>query len=117
MTKDIDVAIPDYCGLSEEELEQRKPNVIAMMERLEAADPVEGGYRFTFPGDHETLAMVTSFIRNERRCCPMADYELALSGTGEPIEFTMQGPEGMQEDIREGLKLERFLQGQQRSAT
>lgn len=108
--EDGDVEIPSYCRISEDELEERKPNVIAMMEQLEAADPVEGGYRFTFPGDHETLARVTSFIRNERRCCPGADYEVTCSGTDEPIQLTMQGPAGMEEDLREGLQLERFLE-------
>lgn len=109
-TEDVEVEIPTYCGVTEEELEQRKPNVVAMMERLEDAERLEGGYRFTFPGDDETLARVTTFLRNERRCCPMADYELTCSGREEPIELTMQGPEGMADDIREGMQLERFLE-------
>lgn len=110
MTHDIDVEIPAYCGLTEEEeVDERKPNVIAMMQRLEAAEPLEGGYRFVFDGGQETLAIVTEFVRNERRCCPIADYELSLSGTGEPIELAIRGPEGMQEDIRQGMQLDRFL--------
>lgn len=107
---DVDVETPAYCSLTDEEIAERESNVVALMERLEAAEPVENGYRFVFGGDDETLARVTTFLRNERRCCPTADYELACSGDGEPIELTMQGPEGMAEDIREGLQLERFLE-------
>jgi hypothetical protein len=108
--EDVEVEIPTYCGADQQEVEERKPNVIAMMERVHSAEPLEGGYRFTFPGDDETLARLTTFLRNERRCCPMADYELSLSGSEEPITFTMQGPEGMREDIRDGLQLDRFLE-------
>lgn len=106
---DVEVEVPEYCGVTEETIEERKPNVVAMMERLEDALPVQGGYRFTFPGDDETLAMVTTFLENERRCCPIAEYELVCSGSTEPIQLTMQGPERMQDDIREGMQLERFL--------
>lgn len=110
MSGDAGIEIPAYCGATQEEIDQRKPNVISMMNRLEAAEPVEDGYRFVFDGDDETLARVTSFLRNERRCCPGADDEPTCSGTGEPIELTMRGAEGMQVDIREGLQLERFLE-------
>lgn len=109
MHEDVEVTIPAYCGLSENELEQRKPRVIEMMKRAEGYEPVEGGYRFTFPGDRDTLALVTTFATNERVCCPMAQFRLSFSGSKEPIELTMQGPEGIQADIREGLQLERWF--------
>jgi hypothetical protein len=108
--EDVEVEIPTYCGADEDEVERRKPNVVAMMEALEDVEPLEDGYRFVFGGDDETLARVTTFLRNERRCCPMADFELTCSGKEEPITLTMRGPEGMQADIREGMQLDRFLE-------
>lgn len=108
MNEDVD--IPDYCELTADELEERKPRVEAMLERLREVEELERGYRFTFPGDPETLELVTTFARNERACCPMADFELAFSGAEEPIVFSMQAPEDshpeMKQDIHEGLRID-----------
>lgn len=111
MTTELDdVEIPAYCGLTEDELEERKPRVEEMLGRVEAVEETERGYRFTFPGDGETLELVATFAANERVCCPMADFELAFSGAEEPLFFTMEAPEDMEadmkSDIREGLRLD-----------
>lgn len=110
MSPDLDVDIPEYCGLTEGQLAERAPRVEAMLDRVEAVEETERGWRFTLPGDAETLDLVTTFAANERVCCPMARFELAFSGAEDPIVFTMEAPEGMdadmKADMREGLRLE-----------
>lgn len=110
MSPDLDVEIPEYCGLTEERLEERQPRVEAMLERVEAVEETERGWRFTLPGDAETLDLVSTFAANERVCCPMATFELAFSGAEAPIVFTMEAPEDadadLKADMREGLRLE-----------
>lgn len=110
MTTEPDVEIPEYCGLTEDELAERRPRVEAMLDRVEAVEETERGWRFTFPGDAETLELVTTFAANERVCCPMADFELSFSGAGDPITFTMEAPDDMEADmkadIREGLRVD-----------
>lgn len=108
-TEDLDVEIPDYCGVTEDEIEERKPRVVEMLDRAHAVRAVDGGYRFTLPGDQETLNLVATFVANERACCPIADFEIACSGTEDPIELQMVGPGELKQDLREGLELERFF--------
>lgn len=101
--------IPDYCELTPEKLAERKPAAIQMMERATGIEDEDGGYTFLFPGDQETLELVLYFAREERRCCPMGTYTIRFGGEDEPIELTFIGPDGMKEDIREGMQLERWF--------
>lgn len=109
MTTDADTEIPDYCDLTPEKLEEREPPAIQMMERATGIEDEEGGYTFVFPGDHETLQLVTYFAVEERRCCPMGTFTLEFQGEDDPIRLTFVGPDGMKADIREGMQLERWF--------
>lgn len=110
MTTEHEGEIPAYCGLTEDEIEDRQPRVEALLDRLEDVEELERGYRFTFPGQRETFDQVAAFAANERVCCPMLDFEIAFSGPEEPIELAMTAPEGMdadfKRDVREGLGID-----------
>lgn len=109
MAPDSDDAIPDYCDLTVEELAERRPPAVEMMRRATGIEDVEGGYTFVFPGDPETLRLVLRFAAEERRCCPMGTYTIAFGGEHEPVRLTFVGPEGMKEDIRQGMQLDRWF--------
>lgn len=109
MTQATDTDIPDYCDLTPKRLEERKPPAIEMMQRARAIEDEGNGYTFVFPGDHETLQLVASFALAEHRCCPMGTYRIEFQGEDDPIRFTFVGPEGIKEDMREGLQLERWF--------
>lgn len=102
-------AIPDYCDLTPERLADRKPPAIEMMERATGIEDEDGGYTFVFPGDQETLRLVLGFAAEERRCCPMGTYRIEFQGAQDPVRLTFVGPEGMKEDIRDGMELERWF--------
>ncbi len=104
-----DERIPEYCGLDEEDLEQRVEGAIEMMQRVTRIEETEDGYCFTFPGDQETLELVTAFGLEERRCCPMGTFEIRFGGDEDPVQLIFQGPEGMKEDIRGGMRLEEWV--------
>lgn len=109
MAQRTDDAIPEYCDLAPEDLAERTPPTVEMMERATGIEDEDGGYTFVYPGDQETLQLVLSFVAEERRCCPMGTYTIELQGEQDPIRLTFVGPEGMKEDIREGMELERFF--------
>lgn len=98
--------IPDYCQLTEDERDVREPNVREMVSRIESVDALEDGYRMRFPGDQETLEIVTQFAVNERRCCSMATYQLTFEGEEAPVEFTVRGPAEMIDDMGTVLGLD-----------
>ena len=45
---------------------------------------------------------LTTFIRNERQCCPFFTFGLELPPSG-PVFFRMTGPEGAKQLLRDGL--------------
>lgn len=104
-----DEAIPDYCDLTPERLAEREPPAVEMMERATGIEDETGGYTFVLPGDQETLQLVLGFAAEERRCCRMGTYRIEFRGEQDPIRLTFVGPDGMKEDIREGMQLERWF--------
>lgn len=109
MTQTTHDEIPAYCDLTPEKLEERKPPAIEMMQRALDIEDAGTGYTFVFPGDQRTLELVTSFAAEERKCCSMGTFTLEFGGEQDPIRFTFVGPEGIKEDMREGMQLERWF--------
>lgn len=101
--------IPAYCGVTEDEVEDRREQVRAMMAQAEDVEALEDGYRFTFLGDQDVLEQVVGFTLDERRCCPMGRFEVTFQGPGEPVTLTFRGPAPMKQDMREGLELDRWF--------
>jgi hypothetical protein len=101
--------LPAYCGLDEETLQARKPRIEELMSRGQRARPTDGGWRLSFPGDRDTLGLVFAFVQAERECCPMGTFTVEATGPEEPVHLTFTGPGPMQEDIREGLELDRWF--------
>lgn len=104
MPTEPDVEIPEYCDLDEDELNERRPRVEALRDRVEDVEELDRGLRLAFPGDRETLELAWTFAANERECCPWAEFELAFSGEGEPVLLAMQAPEDVEIDPRPDLR-------------
>lgn len=101
--------IPDYCDLEDQDVDRRREQVEEMLSRAEGIEALDDGYRLSFPGDQQTLALVMEFTLDERRCCPMGDFTLSFQGPGEPATLAFRGPDPMKEDMREGMQLERWF--------
>jgi hypothetical protein len=101
--------IPAYCGLDEADLERRREQGRDMMRRAEDVEALEDGYRFTFPGDLETLEQVLAFTKEERQCCPMATFTVRFGGADDPVTLAFRGPDGLKDDMRRGMELERWF--------
>ena len=54
-----------------------------------------GGYAFRF--SPERLREISTFIENERRCCPFLAFSVEVPPAGEDIRLRMTGPEGTRE--------------------
>jgi hypothetical protein len=105
MTPEPELDIPDYCGETPEAAMERKPNIVEMLDRAHGVEQTDSGHRFRFPGEDETLELVTHFALNERVCCPMAEFTLAFSGDEHPVELTVEGPDAMVGDMRETFEM------------
>lgn len=101
--------IPAYCGVTEDEIEGRRAQAEEMMARARGVEALEDGYRFTFPGDRETLEVVMSFTLEERRCCPMGGFTVRFGGADDPVHLDFRGPDPLKEDMRAGLELDRWF--------
>lgn len=101
--------IPAYCGVTEDEIEERRAQAEDMMAGARGVEALEDGYRLTFPGDRETLEAVLAFTLEERRCCPAGEFTVRFGGSDDPVHLDFRGPEPMKEDMRAGLELERWF--------
>jgi hypothetical protein len=86
---------PLACNLSDPERAKRLVALEAELfaGALETAE-LEAGYAFVFPGDAAWLAKLTTFIAEERDCCPFLRFELTVEPNAGPIALRLSGPEG-----------------------
>jgi hypothetical protein len=56
--------------------------------------PLPDGYEFQFPGNGETLSLVSEWLVTERLCCPFFDFELKLTREGGPLALRLTGRAG-----------------------
>jgi len=52
---------------------------------------LDHGYRYTFPGDAETLRLVNEWVSMERRCCPFLTFSVIVKSEDEPILLQLTG--------------------------
>ena len=53
---------------------------------------IPNGYEFRFLPD--ALPEISTFIQNERKCCPFLSFQLTISPSNGPIWLRVDGPEG-----------------------
>jgi hypothetical protein len=71
-----------------------------MLRRLKTGvRELSNGYEFQFPGDPKTVALLTEWAVQERRCCPFFDIDLRLGKEGGPAVMRLTGREGTKQFI------------------
>ena len=88
-------ATPLACVASAIPADQR-PGHFALIQRLFGSvlerHTVPGGYSFQFAAD--AFAEVTTFVANERKCCPFLHFVIEVPPASDRVTLTISGPEG-----------------------
>ena len=86
------------CTLSPDALAARRENLLASVAALARVNtPTGEGRRFEFDASDETLALITSMIQAERKCCRFLQFQLTIPPAGGPIALELTGPPGTRE--------------------
>ena len=86
------------CTLSPDALAARRQNLLAKVAAAARVNtPTVDGRRFEFDGTDEMLALITSMIQAERKCCEFLQFQLTISPAGGPIALELTGPAGTRE--------------------
>ena len=67
--------------------------------RLEGIHELPDGYEFEFTRDSETYAMLSTWMYQERLCCPFFDLDLRIGREGGPLSLRLTGREGVKQFI------------------
>ena len=58
---------------------------------------IEGGWRFDFPANTETLNAIVAMVDAERRCCRFLRFQLTVEPDEGLVRLDVTGPAGTQE--------------------
>jgi len=72
-----------------------------LRERLAGIRETSMGYEFSFESDPSTYQMLSTWMFQERLCCPFFDLNLRLDREGGPLTLTLTGRDGVKEFIVE----------------
>lgn len=90
--------LPVACGLTEPELAERRAGVLADVRRsARETGWLADGVRLRFTATPESLAMLTTFVDLERRCCAFLRFQLTVEPGGGPVWLELTGPPGARE--------------------
>lgn len=68
--------------------------------RLQRIQELPNGYEFGFANTAETYRMLSTWMYQERLCCPFFDLELRIDREGGPLWLRLTGREGVKEFIK-----------------
>ena len=71
------------------------------VERRELADGIELAYAV----DADVLSVLTTWMLEERRCCPFLTFELRLEAGDHRMRLSMRGPDGTLDVLRAAFHL------------
>lgn len=63
-------------------------------------EELEDGYRLRFAGA-DSLMGVAHFVKEERKCCSFADYQIELEPPYDETKLIIRGPEGTKDLFQE----------------
>jgi hypothetical protein len=66
----------------------------------QAVHELPDGYEFRFPGDPQTVSMLTEWAAGERLCCPFFDIEIRMEREGGSVWLKLTGREGTKQFIQ-----------------
>ncbi len=84
---------PIACNLPSDDFRRRLEEVAQLFEKAGAAQELEDGFSFEFPGDDDSTQRLLEFVKAERRCCPFLKLELAFEPNQGPIRLRLRGSE------------------------
>jgi hypothetical protein len=99
--------MPLACDMTVFAAAQREQHLQATTQLFQAIQSIheaENGYEFTLRNDSSIITGIGEFISNERICCPFLEFSLKVVSDRGPISFTLTGPAGTQEFLREEFK-------------
>ena len=67
--------------------------------RLQRIQELPDGYEFAFANTPETYRMLSTWMYQERLCCPFFDLDLRIDREGGPLWLRLTGREGVKEFI------------------
>src|SRR5262245_56557141 len=70
-----------------------------LRERLKGIHELPDGYEFEFTSDSATYAMLSTWMYQERLCCPFFDLDLRIDREGGPLRLRLTGREGVKQFI------------------
>lgn len=65
---------------------------------------LENGYQYQFPGDAETLRLISEWVSMERKCCPFLTFSVIASHVDEPILLQLTGNEEAKAFLRSDIQ-------------
>jgi hypothetical protein len=68
--------------------------------QLKGARELSNGYEFTFASSDANYRILSTWMYQERLCCPFFDLDLSIDREGGPLRLTLSGREGVKEFIR-----------------
>lgn len=95
-----------YCNLKGFTLAERVHHGLLSHKLAEArldTKELADGYAFRLQPEIVSLADVSDWVANERKCCPFFDFEIALERDGGPLWLKLRGSEGVKRFIRSEL--------------
>jgi hypothetical protein len=81
------------CTLTEEELRERRRNVLdSIRSQVIAVTRSASGYGYSFDPSSEVLAALGRLVDLERKCCPFLSFKIVVPAGGAPIQLEVSGP-------------------------
>lgn len=71
----------------------------ALLARKTGVRELPDGYELTFPGDPETVRLLSEWTVGERACCPFLDIGLDLARDSGPLRLRLAGGNGVKQFI------------------
>lgn len=82
---------------------QHEETARQMFRRVHTVEELPDGFTFRMPGDDDMFRTTTTFVRNERLCCPFFSFVIVSEADGAGLTLTMKGPPGVKAVLKEEL--------------
>jgi len=96
------VDLPIICTLTEDELKERRRDVINTVQHA-VLNVIELplGYAYTFRPTSDVLAQLTRLVDLERQCCKFLTFSIIVESGDAPIRLEVTGPQNAKAVIEE----------------
>jgi len=97
----MDEEIPIACSLTDNELRERRKNVLDKIAALLIdSHELPDGFRYRFSIDDSILQNLITIINLERKCCPFLNFKLSLEAGEDYASLDLTGQQGAKKAIQ-----------------